>query len=36
MEGADGWLVAIYYWATRGLPQQHIEATLWEPPAPHA
>ena len=28
---ADGCLVAIYYWATRDHPQQHIAATLWHP-----
>ena len=29
---ADGRLVALYYWATRDHPQQHIAATLWQPP----
>ncbi|NLG28341.1 MAG: exo-alpha-sialidase [Chloroflexi bacterium] len=27
----DGQLLAIYYWATHALPQQHIAATIWEP-----
>lgn len=29
---ADGRLLALYYWATRGHPQQHIAATIWQPP----
>lgn len=28
---ADGYLVAVYYWATRDQPQQHIAATIWKP-----
>lgn len=28
---ADGCVVAVYYWATRDHPQQHIAATLWFP-----
>jgi len=31
VQRADGLLVAIYYWATEELPQQHIEATIWDP-----
>ncbi|MBN1584158.1 MAG: exo-alpha-sialidase [Anaerolineae bacterium] len=31
VQRADGCLVAIYYWATRELPQQHIAATIWDP-----
>ncbi|HUT75496.1 MAG TPA: sialidase family protein [Armatimonadota bacterium] len=27
----DGQLVAMYYWATRELPHQHIAATIWSP-----
>lgn len=27
----DGYLVAIYYWATQDYPQQHIAATIWDP-----
>jgi hypothetical protein len=27
----DGKMVAIYYWATKERPQQHIAATIWEP-----
>jgi hypothetical protein len=27
----DGCLMAIYYWATDGHPQQHISATIWTP-----
>ena len=27
----DGCLVAVYYWATQSHPQQHIEATIWDP-----
>jgi hypothetical protein len=26
----DGRLVAVYYWATREIPAQHIAATIWE------
>ena len=26
-----GELVALYYWATKELPQQHIAATIWKP-----
>ena len=26
-----GELVAMYYWATKDLPQQHITATIWKP-----
>jgi hypothetical protein len=29
---ADGHLLALYYWATSSHPQQHIAATIWEPP----
>lgn len=28
---ADGLLIAVYYWATRGAPHQHIAATVWAP-----
>jgi hypothetical protein len=31
MQRADGCLVALYYWATRALPVQHIAATIWVP-----
>jgi hypothetical protein len=27
----NGWLVAVYYWATHEAPQQHIAATTWDP-----
>jgi hypothetical protein len=27
---ADGRLIAVYYWATRERPQQHIAATIWD------
>ena len=27
----DGRAVAVYYFATEARPQQHIEATLWQP-----
>jgi hypothetical protein len=27
---SDGRLIAIYYWATREVPQQHIAATIWD------
>ena len=27
----DGKMIAIYYWATKERPQQHIAATIWEP-----
>jgi hypothetical protein len=26
-----GDVVALYYWATKDLPQQHIAATIWKP-----
>jgi hypothetical protein len=28
---ADGRMIAIYYWATAGMPHQHIAATIWQP-----
>ena len=31
VQRADGRLVAIYYWATHEVPEQHIEATIWDP-----
>lgn len=31
---ADGKLVTIYYFTTADRPEQHIAATIWEPPAP--
>ena len=31
VQRADGRLVAIYYWATRDRPHQHIAATIWQP-----
>ncbi len=27
---ADGQMLALYYWATRALPNQHIAATVWQ------
>jgi hypothetical protein len=27
---ADGRMVAVYYWATRKVPEQHIAATIWD------
>ena len=27
----DGKLLAMYYWATRERPQQHIAGTIWTP-----
>jgi hypothetical protein len=29
----DGRLMALYYWATSQQPEQHIAATVWQPPA---
>jgi hypothetical protein len=34
VQRVDGQLLALYYWATRAHPQQHIAATLWTPPDP--
>ena len=31
VQRTDGQLVAMYYWATRELPRQHIEGTIWRP-----
>ena len=31
VQRADGQLLAVYYWATRELPHQHIAATIWTP-----
>jgi len=31
VQNAKGDLVALYYWATKELPQQHIAATIWKP-----
>jgi hypothetical protein len=31
VQRADGRLVAMYYWATREQPCQHIAATIWDP-----
>lgn len=31
VQRADGRLVSIYYWATNEMPEQHIEATIWDP-----
>lgn len=31
VQRADGRLVAMYYWASAGLPYQHIAATIWDP-----
>lgn len=31
VQNAKGELVALYYWATKELPQQHIAATIWKP-----
>ena len=31
VQNAKGELVALYYWATKDLPQQHIAATIWKP-----
>ena len=31
VQRSDGRLVAIYYWATREHPEQHIAATIWHP-----
>jgi hypothetical protein len=28
----DGRLLTLYYWATKEHPQQHIAATIWQPP----
>jgi len=28
---ADGRLIALYYWATKSMPHQHIAATIWDP-----
>lgn len=30
VQRTDGRLVAVYYWATKELPEQHIAATIWE------
>jgi hypothetical protein len=27
----DGKLVAMYYWATKENPEQHIAASIWQP-----
>lgn len=31
VQRADGWLIAVYYWAAQEHPQQHIAATMWLP-----
>jgi len=31
VQRADGKLVAMYYWATKEHPHQHIAATIWDP-----
>jgi hypothetical protein len=31
VQRSDGYLVAIYYWATADRPHQHIAATIWDP-----
>jgi hypothetical protein len=31
VQRSDGQVVVIYYWASRELPEQHIEATIWQP-----
>ena len=31
VQRTDGKLVAMYYWATKERPQQHIAATIWDP-----
>jgi len=30
----DGKVVTVYYYTTHDAPEQHIVATVWEPPAP--
>jgi hypothetical protein len=30
VQRTGGRLVAVYYWATKDLPEQHIAATIWE------
>jgi hypothetical protein len=36
VQRADGRLVAIYYWADKERPCQHIAATIWDPQEPAA
>ena len=31
VERADGRIVTMYYWASPGLPEQQIAATIWDP-----
>ena len=31
LQRADGKLIALYYWATKATPHQHIAATTWRP-----
>ncbi len=31
LQRADGKVIALYYWATREMPHQHIAATVWDP-----
>jgi hypothetical protein len=31
VQRSDGKVVAIYYWASEDHPQQHLEATVWDP-----
>ena len=31
LQRADGKLIALYYWATKDIPHQHITATTWRP-----
>lgn len=33
LQRSDGKLVAVYYWASPELPQQHIAASIWQIPA---
>jgi hypothetical protein len=31
VQNSDGEIVAVYYWATKENPEQHIAASIWKP-----